>query len=161
MKLYFTKTEKEFKELIKTSSSFRQVILKLGYREHSDLYRILRNQVRALKIDVSHFTGRGWSKGLLLGRERTIYDYLTKDGIRIASHQLKLRLIEEKIFSAICSNCKNIEWLSHPIPLELDHINGNNRDNRLENLRLLCPNCHALTPTYRAKNMKQFRRTIK
>jgi len=50
------------------------------------------------------------------------------------------------------TNCFEGSWLNNPIPLELDHINGNNKDNRLEYLRLLYPNCHALTPTYRGKN---------
>ena len=51
-----------------------------------------------------------------------------------------------------CYNCNLTNWLGFNIPLELEHINGDNRDNRIENLILLCPNCHALTPTYRGKN---------
>lgn len=53
-----------------------------------------------------------------------------------------------------CESCNLEEWLGNKIPLELDHINGVNNDNRIENLRILCPNCHALTPTYRGKNIK-------
>lgn len=51
-----------------------------------------------------------------------------------------------------CMSCKNAEWQGELIPLELDHIDGNAGDNRPQNLRLLCPNCHAQTPTHKAKN---------
>jgi ribosomal protein L44E len=70
------------------------------------------------------------------------------------TYKLKNRLISEGIFSAICSSCNFTEWLNDPIPLELDHIDGNPFNHRLINLRLLCPNCHAKTPTYRAKNKR-------
>lgn len=52
-----------------------------------------------------------------------------------------------------CSVCKNTTWNEQKIPLELDHIDGNSTNNNLENLRLICPNCHALTSTYKAKNI--------
>lgn len=51
-----------------------------------------------------------------------------------------------------CESCGLREWLDKPIPLELEHIDGNNRNNIKDNLKLLCPNCHAQTPTYRGRN---------
>ncbi len=67
------------------------------------------------------------------------------------SYKLKLRLLEEKILEYFCSVCKIDQYQGKFIALELDHINGNRRDHRLENLRLLCPNCHSQTPTFRFK----------
>lgn len=51
-----------------------------------------------------------------------------------------------------CEVCKNTEWMEQPIPLELHHIDGNHKNNHLDNLQLICPNCHALTDTYKARN---------
>jgi hypothetical protein len=70
------------------------------------------------------------------------------------SFKLKKRILNEGIKVAECENCNLIDWLNKPIPLELHHIDGNRYNNKLENLMLLCPNCHALTDNYRAKNIK-------
>lgn len=70
------------------------------------------------------------------------------------SHKLKLRLLREDVKLAQCENCGLREWLEQTIPLELHHIDGNRYNNALNNLQLLCPNCHALTENYRAKNIK-------
>jgi Zn finger protein HypA/HybF involved in hydrogenase expression len=66
----------------------------------------------------------------------------------ISTHKLRLKLLRDKIKELRCERCDNTEWLGKPIPVELHHINGNRFDNRLGNLQMLCPNCHALTDNH-------------
>lgn len=66
--------------------------------------------------------------------------------------RLKEKVIKNKLLKYKCAECGISTWKNKPLVLQLDHINGNNRDNRIENLRLLCPNCHAQTETYCGKN---------
>lgn len=60
------------------------------------------------------------------------------------------------MLESYCYECKLTEWCGKNIPLELDHIDGSHNNNSLDNLRLLCPNCHAQTETYRGKNKKGY-----
>ena len=70
------------------------------------------------------------------------------------SNKLRIRVLSEGIFTRQCSSCMNTHWMDYLIPLELEHIDGNSCNHRKENLCLLCPNCHALTDTYRGKNKR-------
>ena len=72
--------------------------------------------------------------------------------------KLRQRLIKEGLKLHQCESCLCETWMGQPIPLELDHINGDRWDSRLENLRLLCPNCHAQTDTYRGRNIGNYAR---
>jgi 5-methylcytosine-specific restriction endonuclease McrA len=70
---------------------------------------------------------------------------------------LKIRLYNEGLKTKQCEECGIVEWNGSEISFELDHINGVNNDNRIENLRILCPNCHSQTKTFRGKNIKKYK----
>jgi len=101
-----------------------------------------------MNISTIHFLGQAINKGKIFGNKRKLEYYLSGNAI-INSCTLKKRLLNEGVFIAQCFSCKRTTWLNKKIPLELDHIDGNSSNNILSNLRLLCPNCHSLTPTYR------------
>lgn len=95
-------------------------------------------------------SGKGKTKKL---PKRVLTEDILANKIPFQSHKLKIRLIKEGYFEKKCYNCGRTTWLNNEIPLELHHKNGKHTDNSLENLTLLCPNCHALTDTYRSKNL--------
>ena len=90
-----------------------------------------------------------------INRNKSIDEILVENSTYFNSNRLRKRLIKEGIFERKCYCCGLKEWNGQPISLELEHKNGNNRDHRLSNLDLLCPNCHAQTKTYRGRNKKR------
>jgi hypothetical protein len=150
-----TWTAEQLVEAVKNSGSVRQVLSKLGLREAGGNYTQIKKYIGELGLEISHFHGMAWNKGLK--REgQYLYqmkDLLVKDS-SYQSFKLKQRLFKDGIKLPQCEECG---WCKQSedrrVPLELDHINGNNRDNRLENLRILCPNCHSLKSTHRGRNI--------
>jgi 5-methylcytosine-specific restriction endonuclease McrA len=139
------------RKAVETSVSIRQVLQKLGIKAVGGNYRIFHKAVRHFGLNTGHFTGMNLTGRKLRPRRKALAEYLVKDS-DVLSSRLKRYLLEQGTLKAVCSDCGGESWRGQPIPLELDHRNGDHRDNQLENLRLLCPNCHALTPTYRGKN---------
>jgi hypothetical protein len=143
------------------SKSYRSVIKKLGLVPAGGNYVQVKWRVKDLGLDTSHFTGKGWNVDMQDVRTpaRPLKELLVNGG-RSQSNKLKRRLFQAGILSPKCSKCG---WATVApdgrVPVELDHINGDRNDNRLENLRILCPNCHSLTSTYRGLNKGIARRT--
>lgn len=149
------KTREEFEFAAKNSKSIAGMCRLLGLKPSGGNYRILHNAIRNYQIDITHFTGQGWNVNLEFKpfAAKPLEDILVENS-SYQSYKLKQRLIGEGVKLSICESCGHSEWQGQPIPLELHHKNGRNLDNRLENLMLLCPNCHALTENYRGKNKK-------
>lgn len=118
------------------------------------MHRFIKAHIKRLELDATHFVGQAWARGRKLStgfRRRPIEEILV-NGSSIGGSVLLRRLIAEGLKDARCEACGRREWEGQPIPLEIDHINGDPTENRLENVRLLCPNCHALTETYCGRN---------
>jgi hypothetical protein len=149
-------TNEQLKEAVKVSYSFRNVMLLIGLVPAGGNYEQLKKYVKELQIDTSHFKGEGWNAGKSFYRPpRPLNKVLVLGDISNApqSYKLKLRLYVEGVKKPMCELCGWAKMSSDGrIPVELDHINGNHYDNRLENLRVLCPNCHSLQLTHRGKN---------
>lgn len=144
---------------VKDSRSIRQVLQKLDLKEAGGNYEQIKKYLHFYKIDTTHFKGRGWNKGMKMpyAPKIPLEKILVKESY-YQSYKLKNRLFREKIKKPVCEICGwNKKSTDGRIPLEIDHVNGDAHDNRLENLRILCPNCHSLQPTHRGRNMGQWR----
>lgn len=143
-------TDDDLRRAVATSESVAAVMRELGYEPSGGMHRFIRAHIKRLELDTTHFVGQAWARGRKLStgfRRRPIEEILV-NGSSIGGSALLRRLIAEGLREARCDACGRTEWEGQPIPLELDHVNGDPTDNRLDNLRPLCPNCHALTETY-------------
>lgn len=149
-------SELQLRNAVKESKSYRNVIKILGLIPAGGNYDQVKKYIKEYDISTEHFTGMLWNKGLKFDfkPKRELEEILQKN-ITYQSFKLKKRLFLAKIKEPKCEICS---WAQKSVdgrvPLELDHINGDRHDNRLENLRILCPNCHSLQITHRGKNRK-------
>jgi hypothetical protein len=149
-------TREDLDSAVTKSRSLRHVIQILGLQPAGGNYEQIKKYLKLYEIDTNHFTGKAWSKGLGgVGKVRVELKEILTDNSNFQSHKLKRRLFFEGLKKPKCESCGWDKRASDGrLPLELDHINGNRHDNRLVNLRILCPNCHSLQPTHRGRNKK-------
>jgi 5-methylcytosine-specific restriction endonuclease McrA len=147
-------SDEQFVELLKKSSTISEVLFKLGYttKGNSWGYSQIKRRMTDLNLDHSIFKGKSY-----LSNKKT--DKISeKDILREnCKHQrtvLRRYIIKNNLIPYKCAICGCTEWQGKTLSLELDHINGINNDNRLENLRFLCPNCHSQTSTYGSRNQQ-------
>ncbi len=150
---YKLKTKEELEAIVAESKTFAEIMRKLGYTgNRGNSIRGLKNYLDKLEIDYSRFLQENIERFSHPATE--LKDTLVSGCTYTNMTRLKKRVLREGLLGDKCSVCGIKEWNGKPIVLQLDHINGDNRDNRLENLRLLCPNCHSQTETFCRKKKK-------
>ncbi|WP_157876556.1 HNH endonuclease signature motif containing protein [Streptomyces graminilatus] len=143
--------EDKLRDLVPRSTSYADVMRGLGLDVNDVNHRRVRRTAGRLGLDTTHFTRRAWGQPDTAAPAPTaprVLVLLPAHAARTNRAQLHRALNEVGVPYA-CESCGNTgEWLGRPITLQIDHINGDWHDNRQENLRYLCPNCHALTDTW-------------
>lgn len=147
-KIYSKYTEDELKRVIKTCKNVKHVCITLQI--HYSYGNHIKSFIESNKIDTSHFITNEKS------RKIPIEDRLVEKSYNIKSDTIKRYLLKNKVKNE-CNICKMPPiWNNKLLNFQLDHINGDHHDNRIENLRLICPNCHTQTDTFTGKNTRTY-----
>ena len=148
-------SDEQFVELLKKSSTISEVLFKLGYtvKGNSWGYSQIRRRMTDLNLDYSIFKGKQCVMKNKITKVVKAEDIL-KENCKHQRTVLRRYIIKNNLIPYKCAICGCTEWQGRTLSLELDHINGINNDNRLENLRFLCPNCHSQTSTYGSRNQQ-------
>ena len=143
MKKWENFSKEELEQFVKDSTSYAQVCEKIGYKGGSGP-KAVKDMIELYQFDISHFKGMGWNKNNF-NYERFCYGNNIKPADAIDAI-VYLR-------GHHCERCGLEQWFDEPIPLEVHHKDGDRLNNELDNLQLLCPNCHSLTDNWRGRNI--------
>lgn len=141
-------TDQEIISACKTEPTMAQAARKLDIN-----YKTLRKRAKTLGVFQANQPGRGIEKGSP-GHKISLAEILAGKHPKYQTNKLRIRLIKEEIKEKKCEVCGIIDWNGKKLSFELDHVDGNKRNHKLENLRIVCPNCHSQTETYRGKNIR-------
>lgn len=149
-------SDEQFVELLNNSSTISEVLFKLGYsvKGNSWGFAKIRQRMSDLNLDGSVFKGKSPITKYGSLHKVNASDIL-KPNCKHARSVLRRYVIKNNLIPYRCAICGCVEWQGRTLSLELDHINGINNDNRIENLRFLCPNCHSQTTTYGSRNQQR------
>jgi Zn finger protein HypA/HybF involved in hydrogenase expression len=135
-------TKEIIESAIMSSMCWADVCRKLGVKPMTGSQTHIKKRASDFKINYSHFTGRGHNKGKTFEKKDAL-EYCF-NGSTINSHRLKEKLIRDGYKEKRCEKCNNETWLGQEISLELHHVDGNHFNNEFKNLKIFCPNCHAI-----------------
>lgn len=147
-------TKELLEEAVKNCYSFAELCRRLGLCPEGSNPKTLRKKMDEFKVDYSHFTGRAWNKNPNNPIYRTKYEPSLCEHSSLSSSNVKALVYRLGLKENKCECCGLSEWLGNPLICEIHHINGDSTDNRVENLQILCPNCHSQTDNFRGKNIK-------
>lgn len=148
-------TDSQIKSACNNNIGRKSTLKELCLKSNGINNKWIKEKIIKLNINISHWLGKGYLKGKKHSWNKLPIEYfLVNNRPNTNANALKKRLIKENILEHKCYNCNLIEWLEKPITVHLHHINGIRSDNRLENLILLCPNCHSQTDNFCGKNKK-------
>lgn len=150
-------TEKQFIIAITNNITIAGVLREIGLKPIGSNYKTFNKTVKKLFLNINHFKGQshGLGKPNATKNTKSLDEILIINSDYTAIASLKKRLIRDGLLKNKCNICTIHTWQDKPLVLQLDHINGINNDHRLENLRLICPNCHSQTETFSGKNTKR------
>ena len=142
--------EELLKEIVLRHKSAASVFRELGMSHTGGNHKILHKYIKKFDINVGHFTGACWNKGMKgeYTAPRVSTEDILNNKATISNSKIRRRFIKEGILANKCYKCGILDWLGEPLNFHLHHKDGNNENNARENLENRCPNCHSQTETY-------------